>query len=139
MTPIERRVRAAQATLDRFKGKPFKFGTNDCGRMVAFHVRKMGHHPKLAKAGTYASALGARRALERLGFKSLAEVMDAHGFERIPPAAAAVGDVIEMPGLEGPGALGVAIGNGRALAYHEDAVGAVVVQPKEMVTAWRVP
>jgi hypothetical protein len=101
-----RRVAAAQATLDKFKGRP--------------------------------CALGAKKALKRLGYDTLAEAMDGNGFERIPPAAAVVGDVIEMPGLEGPGALAVALGNGRAVAYHEDAIGAVVVQPSQMLAAWRV-
>jgi hypothetical protein len=133
-----RRAAAAQATLDKFKGKPFHFGSMDCAQLVAFHLRKMGHKPKLAKAGRYSSALGAKKALKRLGYETLAEAMDGNGFERIPPAAAIVGDVIEMPGLEGPGALAVALGNGRAVAYHEDAIGAVVVQPSQMLAAWRV-
>ncbi len=64
--------------------------------------------------------------------------MDDH-FERVPPAAAWTGDVIAMPGLEGPGALAVALGGGRVLGYHEDAVGAAVLQPSEYVAAWRVP
>ena len=132
------RVAAAQATLDRFKDAPFALGKNDCARMVAFHLRKLGVAVKLAKAGSYSSALGGRRALKRLGFGSLAEAVDAHGLLRIPPAAAAVGDLLELPAEDSFGALGVALGNGRVLAYHQDATGAVVVQPLEYVAAWRV-
>lgn len=134
---MERRARAAQATLDKFKDKPFKFGKYDCGQMVRFHLRCIGRPVKSAKAGSYHSLLGAQRALKRLGYESLIDLMDAH-FPRIAPAAAVVGDVIAMPGLEGPGALTVAVGNGRVLGYHEDAVGAVILQPSDYVAAWRV-
>jgi hypothetical protein len=134
---LERRRDAAQKTLDRFKGKPFQLGKNDCGRMVAFHLRAIGRPVKVAKAGSYHSLLGATRALKRLGFASLPDLMDAH-FERIPPAAALVGDVVSMPGMEGPGALTVAMGNGRVIGWHEDHVGAVVMQPVETLAAWRI-
>lgn len=136
-TLLEVRTAAAQATLSRFLDQPFQWGKNDCGRLVAFHLRKLGYPVKLAKAGTYASALGARRALQRLGFSSLHEAVDSYGLARIPPAAAIIGDIIALPSDDGVGALGVALGNGRVLAYHQDAEGAVVIQPTEYVTAWR--
>lgn len=128
---------AAQATLDKFKDRPFKFGKYDCGQMVRFHLRAVGRPIKSAKAGSYHSLLGAKRALRRLGHESLLDLMDAH-FPRIPPAAAVVGDVIAMPGMEGPGALAVRLTNGRVLCYAEGAEGAIVGQPQEFVAAWRV-
>lgn len=137
MTPLEIRTAAAQATVSRFKDQAFAWGKTDCARMVAFHLRQLGYPVRLAKAGTYASALGARRALDRLGFKTLRDAVDSYGLTRIAPAAAVVGDIIELPAEDGIGALGVAIGNGRVLAYHQDAEGAVVVQPIQFVTAWR--
>lgn len=130
---------AAQATLDKFGGVAFGYGHHDCAQMVAFHLRKLGYRPKLTKAGRYSAALGATKALKRLGHETLAAAMDAHGFERIPPAATLVGDVMEMEGVDGPGALVVVLGNGRVLGYHEEAFGAAVLQPNEMMTAWRVP
>ena len=133
-----RRVAAAQATLDRFKARPFRFGTNDCARMVAFHLKKLGVPVRLAKAGSYRSILGATRALRALGYASLGEALDGHGLSRIAPAAAIVGDIVELPGEPPFGALAVVMGNGRALAYHQDAAGAVVVQPTAYVAAWRV-
>ena len=132
-----RRVAAAQATLDRFRARPFRFGTHDCARMVAFHLRRLGHPVRLAKAGSYRSTLGAARALRALGSGSLAEALDRHGLARIAPAAAIVGDIVELPGEPPFGALAVVMGNGRALAYHQDAEGAVVVQPTAYVAAWR--
>lgn len=134
---MERRRDAAQATLDRFKDKPFEFGTSDCARLVAFHLRQIGKPVKVAKAGSYKSLLGATRALKRLGFDNLSDLMDSH-LERLPaPAFAIAGDVIAMPGEEGPGALSVCMGNGRALGFHADAAGAVIMEPREMLAAWR--
>jgi hypothetical protein len=136
--PLNRRVDAAQKTLDRFKGHPFKFGRFDCAQMVFFHLRAIRKPLKEAgRAGTYHSLLGGVKELKKAGHDSLASLLDAH-FERIPPAAALVGDLVAMPGLEGPGALTVAMGNGRVLGYHEDAEGAVVMQPLETLAAWRV-
>lgn len=129
---------AAQATLDRFGDQPFTWGKRDCCRMVAFHLKLLGYRPQLAKGGTYSSLLGATRALARAGVESLAAALDALSLPRIAPAAAIVGDIIAIPS-EGPlDALAVALGNGRALAYHQDLPNAVVVQPLEMVAAWRV-
>lgn len=131
------RVAAAQATVARFKGKPFRFGTNDCARMVAFHLKKLKVPVCLAKAGSYKSALSARAALKKLGYATLAEALDGHGLTRIPPAAAIVGDIIELPGEAPFGALTVAVGNGRVLGYHQDLPGADILQPREFVAAWR--
>ena len=133
-----RRVDGAQATLDRFKDETFQFGKNDCARMAAYHLRKLGYRPGLAKAGSYRTALSARAALKRAGYDSLADALDGLGLERIAPAAAVVGDIVEMEAGDAFGALAVAVGNGRVLGYHEDEPGAVVVQPLSIVVAWRV-
>lgn len=135
------RVDAAQATLDRFKDQPFQWGRYDCAKMVAFHLRKMGHQIGISKAGSYSSALGAKRALSRLGWPSLSYALDeVLHLERIAPAFIVTGDIIQMPS-EGPiDALAIALGNGRAISYHEHEIGAVVVQPviEKIVTAWRI-
>lgn len=136
-----RRVAAAQATLDRWKGVPFALGRADCARMVAFHLRQLGLRVRVGKAGAYASPLSARRALIRAGFASLPDALDQHGLPRIPPAAAIAGDVLQLPadddeGADGIGALCVALGNGRVLGWHPDAEGAVVMQPGAFEAAW---
>lgn len=137
MTEIEKRVAAAQATLDRFKDRPFNWGDADCGLMIAFHLRQLGIRPKLAKAGSWTSPLSARRSLRRLGAETMPQWADSR-FKRIPPAAALVGDLIELPGDHELGALTIAMGNGRVLGFHEAAIGAAVLQPVEFVAAWRV-
>ena len=136
--PVLRRRDAAQATLDHFRGKRFRFGSNDCVRMVAWHLRKLGHKVKLPPAGSYRSARSALKALRARGHASLAAALDAQGLERIAPAAAIVGDIVMGPGDAGFEALGVALGNGRIVGYHEDLAGAEVLQPFEApIAAWK--
>jgi hypothetical protein len=136
---LVRRVEAGQATLDAWRDRPFKWGKIDCARMVASHLRRMGHSVKLPPAGSYGSALTAARRLRERGWATLSDAMDSFGFDRIPPAAALPGDVIEVPGDCDLGALTIALGNGRTLGFHPDTVGATVLQPIEYVGAWRVP
>jgi hypothetical protein len=131
------RQAAAQATFDRFDGAAFRWSSNDCARLAAFVVRRLGHRPKMPKAGTYSSALGARRALKAAGFDSLEAALDAMGFERIPPASALPGDIVAIPGVGDWSALTVALGNGRVLGFMDGRAGAM--QPKLYVCAWRVP
>ncbi|KTT70171.1 DUF6950 family protein [Sphingomonas sanguinis] len=139
MNEMLRRQRAAQATVDRFRGVPFAYGKNDCARLAAFALRQMGHKPGLAKAGSYSSALGAARALKRLGHDDLASALDALGLLRIPPIAALPSDLVMLPGVGAfGGAIAMAVGNGRVLGYHEDLGGADILEPIEFVGAWRI-
>lgn len=128
---------AAQATLDQFIGKPFEWGRYDCAKMVIFHLRQLGISLSISKAGRYSTAIGAVRAVKRLNFSTLAEVLDDRGLVRIPPASRIAGDIVEIPGTEGPGSLTISVGNGRVFGYHEALVGADVLQPLEMLAAWR--
>jgi len=138
-TPLEIRAAATQTLLDDWRDRPIDWAKgHHCVRMVAEHLRRLGHKPPLAKAGQFKTPLGGRGALKRLGVASIGEALDKMGFERIPPAAALVGDVIEIPGEPPFGALTVALGFGRVLGWHEDTEGAVVLQPIEYVTAWRI-
>ena len=133
-----RRQQAAQAAVDRFKGQPWELGKNDCVRLAAFVLRRMGHRPQLGKAGSYSTGAGALRALKRAGFDTLAEALDALGLERVPPADARVADIVMVPG-EAPldGALMIAVGNGRVLGFHEQSLQGEVLQPTAFIGAWR--
>jgi hypothetical protein len=139
---MQDRVDAVAATMARFKGRPFRWGSVDCAKLGAFHLRRMGHHQGLglAKAGTYRSALGARRAIERAGHASIAAALDGIGLPRIPPAAALPGDVMLSDGTEGLEALAIYAGNGAALGFHEDAAGAEVIRIADWsdMKAWRL-
>jgi len=140
-----RRAEAASATKKAFEGKRFKPGKHDCAQMVMkFHLRAMGRPvPHFAQHGPYSSIAGGVRQLRKLGYVDLIAAMDAH-FPRIPPARASIGDVIALPGEAGPGAVTVALGNGRVLGYHQEAPGACVLQPtlyhedEKGHAAWRI-
>lgn len=139
-TNLERRVKAAQATVDSFKDKPFSFEHNrDCAKMALFMMHELGVKPiAKAKIGSYKTATGAKAALRRIGVNNLSEFMDLH-FERIGEAFALPGDIIELEGEESPiGALGIALGNGLVLVYHEEAEGAVVGKVNSSLAAWRI-
>lgn len=137
MNILIRQRDAAQATLDRFVGAPFAWGTCDCAKLVVFHLRQLGISLSISKAGRYSTAIGAQRALKRLGFETLSQVLDDRGLRRIAPAARIAGDIVEMPGGEGPGSLSIALSNGRVLGYHEAIAGADVLQPIDLIAAWR--
>jgi hypothetical protein len=119
---LERRRDAAQATLDEFTARPFGLDRkNDCAHIALFHLKKLGIKIPVAKVGTYKTPLAARAALRRaFGAETLQEVADKY-FERIAPAAALVGDLIEFRGTESPiGAIAVYIGNDTVICYHEE-------------------
>jgi hypothetical protein len=116
-----------------------RMGVNDCVRMTAAHLRLLGYRVKLPASGSYRTVNSARKALAARGFADVAAALDAMDLPRIAPAAAIIGDVIMLPSADGLGSLGIALGNGRIVAYHEEVdAGAAVLQPLEYVTAWRV-
>lgn len=88
---MQRRMDALEAVRDRFEGKPFRLGTNDCAQLVRRMLREMGH-PALPRPKPYTTELGARRELKRLGFDSLEALMDSL-LPRIAPAAMLAGDI----------------------------------------------
>lgn len=138
MKPLVKRKKATDATIERFRGKAFAWGSVDCAKMVAFHLKQLGHKVRLSKAGPYKTARGAKGALKRLGYDTLPEAMDGHGFERIAPAFALVGDVVSFDADHEIGALGIVVGNGNMLAFHEAQELPVVMTMGKILTAWRV-
>lgn len=134
-----RRQRAAEAVRDAFIDVPHAWGSYDCGKMVAAHLRHFGIAAGVSKAGSYRTMIGAQRALKRLGVSSLAERLDQLGLMRIAPAYALIGDIIELPSTGPLDAMSIVLGNGRVLGYHELALGATILQPVTMLAAWRVP
>lgn len=138
MNEMIRRVAVTQATVDTWKDKPFAWGSVDCVRMAAAHLRRAGHQVRLPPSGSYRSAMTAKRRLAERGYADLLAAMDGEGYDRIPPAMVLPGDIIAGE-RDGIGSLGVFLGNGRVLAFHDDAQGAVVIQPMELAAAWRVP
>ena len=136
MTELELRVAATSATFDRFHGQPFALGKTDCARMVAFHLKQLGFKPSLLKGGAYTTAVGARRALKRMGVSSLSEIMDMH-FQRIAPAEARVGDILCVAGDGDMGdAMQVKLHRNNVLGFLDGVCGELVIH--EYRLAWRV-
>lgn len=136
---LERRVAAAQATLDTFRTRPFKLGKNDCLSLALYHLERGGVGVRLG-VRPYKTVAQAKAELKRLRAAHVGELFDAH-FERIPYLSVIVGDLVAMKGLKGMGGLSVALGNGRVVGYHEAIADntADVLQPIETLGAWRVP
>lgn len=103
------RAAAAQATFDAFHGQTFEWGVRDCVRLAAHVLKGLGYKPRLTRGGYYTNELGALRAMKRTGFADLAAAIDDMQLPRIPPAAAAPGDLI---GFRHPdnGPFGVGLG-----------------------------
>lgn len=139
MNPLVRRQRAVQATMERFRGRAFAFGSVDCAKLAAFHLKQMGHKVRLSKAGQYKTLRGATAALRRLGYDTLPDAMDGHGFERIAPASALMGDIVTFACDHPIGALGVVAGNGNMLCFHELHDQPVIMTMGAIDVAWRVP
>jgi hypothetical protein len=130
-----RRMEATQLTVDTFKGKVFDDGKVDCVQLVDKHARNLGY--KKLKVPKYNDMATAAAAMKQLGFRTLAEVLDHH-FMRIPIHEVLAGDIVEGPGGNGFSALGIAVGNGRILAFHEEIPHADILQPLFLTGAWRV-
>lgn len=139
MTDYLRRVAAAQATRDRFYGRPFVWGETDCARLAAHVLRELGRPAPLSRFGRYSTALGAARALRRRGFADLGAVLDDMGLPRIPPAAALPGDIVGLEGEASPlTALTVALGGRRVIGFHGEAeMTAAILEPRTFRCAWR--
>lgn len=137
--PLVLRAAAAQATLDAWRTRPLRIGQADCVRMAAAHLRLLGYSVKLPAAGSYRTVRSALAALRRAGYPSVQAALDTLGLARITPAAAIIGDVIELAcDLPGLPALTIALGNGRVVGWHPDyTAGAVVMQPLAAIAAWR--
>jgi hypothetical protein len=132
------RREAVEATIQRFGGKPMKWGRVDCAQIAAHNLRQLGIKTSLMKGQRYASEHAALKALRDEGFTGLAEAVDAM-LPRIAPAMAIQGDLIGMAtdGDVWDVALCVAVGNGRVLGIKEGVV--MILQPDltKALTAWR--
>lgn len=139
-SPLLARQRAAQSCIDRFSGKPLRWGIAECAKLAAHSLHHMKIKVPFLKGAKYRSEAGAVKELRRLGFKGLIPAMDALGLQPIPPAMALPADIVafEADGRLWDCALAVAVGNGRVLGFAEG-VGAVVQPDWNMaLAAWRV-
>ncbi len=136
LPPLVRRQMATKATLAHVHGRKFALGRLDCARMAAFHLKQLGWRVRLSKIGNYKTALGARAALRRLGCETVMEAVDSLGLPRIAPARALPGDLVSFACGHELGALGVVVGNGNMLAFHESHELPVIMAMTGVDLAW---
>lgn len=136
MTELVKRMEITELTRQKFYGKSFKWGTCDCARIAAFHARKFGWPlPAIVKYRSYRTA---KQALQKLGVQTIPDLVAATGLKEIPAAFAMVGDIVSFPSDADVGAIGIVIGNGNMLAFHEAAEGAAIVSMGQIDKAWSI-
>lgn len=137
MNDLLRRQRALEKTMGKFRKRPFKWGSSDCASLLRSHLVAAGHR-KVPKIPSYSTALGAKRAVEKMGFETMEALLDSL-LPRIPEARMMPGDIALMGGPEGSPLDAVVISVGRKVfGYHEDGEeGAVVITPNELKGVWR--
>ncbi len=134
-----RRMEAVERTKKRYGGKVFALGSNDCGKMLAFHLKAMGHKPP--SSGNYTTEAGALRACKRAGGETLTEVLDKL-LVRIAPAAMTLGDVAILKSEPEAGTasrIGAAVVHlgGKMMGWHPDQAELAVLDISEVEAAWR--
>lgn len=134
---IQIKARAAAETFEKFDGKEFQLGKNDCAKMVAFHLKKCGHKLSVFKAGAYSTEVGARLAMKRIGVTSLTEAMDRNFQRYDAPIMAVTGDVVAIPAEGETGdAMGIVLHKGNVLAFLNGVCAELSVS--EYVASWKV-
>lgn len=128
-----KRNAALQKTADKYRGKPFQWGVNDCAKMARSHLVNMGHKPPKMEA--YKSAVGAKTALKKAGFEDLESLFDSF-LPRIAPAAMLPGDLALMQGDGSFDAVTVCVGR-KVMGWFEGEDEAVMIVPHEIKAAWR--
>lgn len=131
-----RRQQAVEATMAKYRHRKFDWKSKaTCLHMASFHLRRMGRKPpKLPQVG---SLLAAKKALKERGWKTVADMLDGIGLERIPPASMLLGDLAMLKSADGMGSIVVSAG-GKVIGWHDDDAGMVVMEPLQIEAAWRV-
>lgn len=138
MMELERRALATRKTEARFRDKPFRWdGAATCIHLMRYQARNMGH--KVPTVPRFQSALGAKRALLKMGHEDLLSLMDSM-LPRIAPAMMRIGDIMAVKGDEHFHALVIRGSATKFLGWHDDAQGCTIIDiPLEnAVGAWRL-
>lgn len=135
-----RRQQATQATLVKFRNKPFDWKKAvTCVHMARFHLRKMGH--KVPELPRIRGVIGATRALRERGWANVADMLDDQAsLERIAPAFMKVGDLAVLPGDEVMDSIVICAGTHKLLGWHQDWAGGMIEMEAsldDLLGAWR--
>ncbi len=137
MTELELRKWACDQTLAEFMDKPFDWKGSTCIHLLHYHAERMGHD--IPKVPAFKTAIGAKRALTKMGNKDLPALLDSM-LERVPPAMMRVGDVMALPGDAGFHSIVVRGATSKFIGWHEDAPGVTIIDAdmNAAVGAWRL-
>ena len=135
MNEMLRRQKATQATLEKYRDKPFSWKDGrTCLHLLRFHLRQMGHKPEALPR--IKSALAARRALDDRGWKDVGDMLD-NFLPRIPHASMLLGDVAMFQSEDGFGAITISMGD-KVMGWHPEYEGMTALIPVDIAGAWRV-
>jgi hypothetical protein len=139
-SPLERRRRATQRTLDKFRGKPFSWQrATTCIHVTQFHLRAMGM--KVQPVPRVRGPVAARRAMEARGWRDVGDLLAATGLARIPAAMMLLGDLASFPSSDGMGGILICAGPQKLMGWREDHLHSFTmldVSLDEIGEAWRV-
>ena len=122
------------AYLEPLRTTPFAWGQHDCVTFSAGAVEAMTGERVLPAAGRYRTAIGAARAVKRIGGGGLAAAVDTV-LASVPPALAHRGDILLIDG-----SLGLAFDRFAIMVGEEGSTEGLIRRPRELAThAWRVP
>lgn len=130
------RAAATERTKLAFIARPFDWTRQaTCVHLVRRQLLEMGH--QVPPVPTFRTPIGAKRALTKRGWSTVAEMVDAQ-LPRIHASEAIVGDILELASSDMlGGGLVVAVGNGRAMGYLEGSTALTILQPRAFGLAWR--
>lgn len=131
-----RRAVLTENTRAKFYGRPFKWGSSDCAKAAAYHLKQFGW--KVPPPGRYATAGGARERLAAMGFETLPDLVASIGMAEMPWSRVLPGDLVSFASDHDLGALGIVLGNGLMLGFHEDAIGMATLRMIDIDRAWSV-
>jgi hypothetical protein len=134
---LVRRADATTATMNKYRNKPFnwKAGTT-CIHLLRFHLRQLGYKPE--PLPRIRSAIGARRALDKRGWRHVGDMLDTL-LPRVPGhASMALGDIAMLRSGDGFGAITICAGPLKLMGWHDDVAGMAVMEPHDIEGVWRV-
>ncbi|WP_287213430.1 hypothetical protein [Sphingobium sp.] len=136
---MTRRTEATRRTLAKY-ARPFSWRERvTCLHMARTQMRNMGHRPP--SIPDFRSALGARTALKKAGFATMADLFDSL-LPRITPAQMWVGDIALLPGDQMFDSICISDTVGKLVGFHEDGEDGVraqlVLSLDHVIGAWRV-
>lgn len=116
MKPLIRRQKALEATMAKYRARPFSWEDGaTCVHMFRFHAKRMG--VQIERVPRLTGPVSAKRELRKRGWDSVEDMLDAL-LTPIPVAKMLPGDVSVLPDDSGLGGIVISLG-ATAVGYTE--------------------